>query len=247
MKGKTNSPEDKDRTVHRVVAWLSKDIGSYDALEDDLVSTCTCKGCVAAPMFADKVLSPTASALYDALVLAAKGANEQASNSTKTKGTYEFQLVNLCEDHASAHKKHIYLGTASEDIELRFSPCTQKLNITSPTITSCFELDISALPLTLVGTRAHVPNMPTVNCMIYSTKPIKKYTLDYTLPEIKGAPRQNNKELKAFLKENCAKYLDFAPYAVKYKTSLGNVGPKVLKCEVKILGPEVESEEENDE
>lgn len=194
---------------------------------------CTRSGCPNIKSDGGKSCLPAATAAkYDDLVASIKStlqAIEDHPEEEEVQSTFEFTLINLIEANAADQKKHICLDAPTEDINVHFAPCTQKLTITATNITTCHEFDSLTIPAELIGTTDHIPVFTTVNCAIYSTQPIAKYTLDYSLPEVKGAPRGDKKTLSTFLKKNCRDFLEWAPYAVKYKMNLGVVGAKDLK------------------
>jgi hypothetical protein len=148
----------------------------------------------------------------------------------ETEDTYEFTLVNLTKDFAFDQRKHIYLDAPNDDIELRFLLLVQKLAITTASNATCYELDMTAIPPLIIGTKVHVLTVRSMNCTIYSTQPIKICTLDFTLPEVKDAPRGDRKVLIQYLREHCNDYLDFAPDAFKYRMLLGLVKPKTCSA-----------------
>lgn len=243
---KTVDAGDKDQVVQRVVAWLEKDDGHYEAMhspvegeneysEDPSIISNKQKPCLSAALLAkyDQLIATTKLALQN---------QEDAPEDQDPEITFTFTLTNPTEANAAAMKKHIFLSfttTASTTPSIHFSPPTQLLTIAGKNIKTCHEFNPLAINAqTLINTPVHMHTFPTGNCSIYTTQPIENYTLDYSLPEVKDAPRGNRKELSKFLRAHCERYLGWAPFAVRYRMNLGVVGVRELKCGEMVLGRE---------
>ncbi|TID14499.1 hypothetical protein E2P81_ATG08453 [Venturia nashicola] len=242
---KTLEPGDKDEVVQRVVAWLEKDDGSYESMDSSIQEKCDCSDLFPIDLEEENTsLSASALAKYHKLIASIAPALQAQGKATEEEDpeiTFAFTLTNPTEANAAKEKKHIYLSTNNKEIHVPFSPPTQILSITGTNIT-CHEI-APLTPSNPISTKIHLSTIPTGNCIIYSTQPIDKYTLDYSLPQVKDAPRGNRKDLTKHLRANCGKYLGWAPYAVKYKMNLGNVGVKDLRGGEKVLGREEEGGE----
>ncbi|QDS75020.1 hypothetical protein FKW77_005861 [Venturia effusa] len=236
---KTVEPRDKDQVVQRVVAWLEKDDGSYEPMQSFVEENRDCDSCPSSTVNEEQSrLSASALAKYDELIASIEPSLQALANRSqeeKLDTTYEFILTNPTEATAANKKKHIFLSTTDEDTSINFAPPTQKLKITGP-ITTCHDFDPLAIPSELLGTNIHILTFKHGNCAIYSTQPIAKYTLDYSLPEVKDAPRAEKRLCQKHLRAQVKEYKAWAPYAEKYKMNLGAVLIKDLKNEEQVLG-----------
>ncbi|KAE9976449.1 hypothetical protein EG328_002631 [Venturia inaequalis] len=251
---KTVEPADKDQVVQRVVTWLGKDDGHYESMASSTDEDDSCNELPRIITNEEKpFLSATTLAKYNELIATIEPALQAQDNAPeeeeKTKTIFTFTLTNPTSPNAAEEKKHIYLSTTNnKEIHIHFSPPTQLLTITSTNPpTTCHEFNPLFPPSPLTATKTHLHTFSTGNCVIYSALPMDTYTLDYSLPEVKDAPRHDKRKCQLFLRARCGEYVEWAPWAVKYKMNLGSVGVKGLKREERVLGVGVSEDGEEEE